>query len=143
MLDVACGRGRNAVYLVARGCRVHGVDRDPAALAAIAHPAITTAQVDLETSPPPSLGEGLYDAVIVFHYLHRPLFPSIVAAVRAGGVVIYETFTRDQAARGHPRNPAFLLQPGELPALLAPLRIVRAREGDFEGRYVASVVAIR
>jgi hypothetical protein len=69
--------------------------------------------------------------------------PAIVEAVAPGGVLIYETFTIAQAARGRPRNPAFLLNPGELPELVEPLRIVRAREGEFEGRCVASIVAMR
>ena len=77
------------------------------------------------------------------HYLHRPLMPAIVRAVAPAGVLVYETFTRDQAARGRPTNPAFLLEPGELVALVAPLEVVRSREGDVRGRDVASVVAIR
>jgi hypothetical protein len=81
--------------------------------------------------------------VIVFNYLHRPLMPAIVEAVAAGGVLIYETFTVAQALRGRPRNPSFLLNPGELPALVQPLRVVRTREGEFEGKCVASVVAMR
>ena len=58
-------------------------------------------------------------------------------------MLIYETFTRAQAARGRPTNPAFLLEPGELPRLVAPLEVVRSREGEFDGRDVASVAAIR
>jgi hypothetical protein len=56
---------------------------------------------------------------------------------------VYETFTRAQAARGKPTNPAFLLEPGELPMLVRPLEVAAKREGDFEGRSVASIVAIR
>jgi len=56
---------------------------------------------------------------------------------------VYETFTRAQAARGKPTNPAFLLEPGELPMLVRPLQIAASREGDFDGRSLASVVAVR
>jgi hypothetical protein len=58
-------------------------------------------------------------------------------------VLVYETFTVDQAAHGHPRNPAFLLEHGELPRLVAPLDVLRQRDGLFEGRRVAGVVALR
>jgi hypothetical protein len=58
-------------------------------------------------------------------------------------VLVYETFTRAQAARGKPTNPAFLLEPGELPTLVRPLEILASREGDVEGKMVASVVAVR
>jgi len=90
-----------------------------------------------------SLGVAAYDLVVVTHYLHRPLFPAILAALRPGGTLVYETFTRAQAARGRPTNPEFLLEPGELLRLVAPLTVRDFREGDFEGRMVASVVATR
>ena len=81
--------------------------------------------------------------IVVFNYLHRPLLPAIRAAVRPGGRIFYETFTERQAGRGHPRNPAFLLKDGELPALMAPFSILRSREGEFDGRFMASIVAER
>ena len=104
---------------------------------------ISTECIDLESAGNPSLGDGLYDAVIVFNYLHRPLMPAIVNAIRPGGVLIYETFTVGQAHRGRPCNPDFLLRDGELPTLVAPLRPLRAREGDYDGKLVASIVAVR
>jgi 2-polyprenyl-3-methyl-5-hydroxy-6-metoxy-1,4-benzoquinol methylase len=143
VLDVACGRGRNAVFLADRGWHVHAVDRDAALIAGLErHPRITTWQLDLEAGAI-SLGSRCYQAVVVFNYLHRPLMPAIVDAVAPGGVLIYETFTVDQASRGRPRNPAFLLNRGELATLMRPLRVVREREGEFDEKCVASVVAIR
>ena len=154
VLDVASGTGRNALFLAAKGWRVHAVDRDPDRLralrlgaasmagGAVAPPVITTECVDLEAGPV-SFGTARYNAVIVFNYLHRPLMPAVVEAVADGGVLIYETFTVRQADRGRPRNPAFLLKEGELQALVAPLRVVRSREGEFDGKFVASVVAMR
>ena len=141
VLDVAAGKGRNARFLAAAGWVVHAVDRDAAALAAL-DGVVTTAVVDLELETP-TLGRREYGAVLVFNYLHRPLMPAIVDAVAPGGVLIYETFTVGQSARGHPRNPAFLLHEGELPALVAPLDVVRFREGEFDGNLVASIVAAR
>lgn len=150
VLDVACGRGRHALWIAERGWDVHAVDRNPEALQSIEQQQreapragrVSTERLDLETGRP-SLGHRLYAAVLVFNYLHRPLLPVILDAVADGGVLIYETFTIGQAARGQPKNPAFLLQPGELTQLVAPLRVVRGREGDDDGRLVASVVAVR
>ena len=141
VLDVACGSGRNAIFLAERGWRVHAMDRDAQALATLP-PMITTERIDLESGDV-SLGSRCYDAVIVFNYLHRPLMPAIVEAVAPGGVLIYETFTASQAARGRPRNPEFLLRDGELGTLITPLRIVREREGEFGGQCIASLVAMR
>jgi protein-L-isoaspartate O-methyltransferase len=148
VLDVASGSGRHAVFLAERGFTVHAVDRDADTLAELAATAaarglrITTEVKDLELGAP-SLGRAEYGAVIVFNYLHRPLMPAIVEAISPGGVLIYETFTVGQAQRGHPRNPAFLLRDGELATLIAPLVIVRAREGDFEGKLISSIAARR
>lgn len=148
VLDVASGRGRNALYLAAAGWPVHAVDRSADALNALQDAAqgldgaVTTECLDLETGLV-SLGTGRYGAVIVFNYLHRPLMAAIVNAVAGGGVLIYQTFTSGQAARGHPRNPDFLLREGELPTLVSPLEVVRSREGDVDGSLVASIVAQR
>ena len=52
--------------------------------------------------------------MVVTNYLHRPLFASLLAALAPGGVLIYETFALGNERYGRPRNPDFLLQPGEL-----------------------------
>lgn len=149
VLDVACGRGRHALLLAGAGFDVTAVDRNPEAVAYVRTVAgrlgfrMTAEVVDLETDPPPGLGSRTYDAILGFNYLHRPLMPAVKAATAPGGRIFYETFTRRQAGRGHPRNPAFLLDEGELPRLLAPFAIVRSREGDIDGRFIASVVAER
>lgn len=144
--DVAAGRGRHALLLAAAGFSVTAFDRDAAAMARLDERAarlqwpLRTVLQDLE-SDGADLGHEAFDAIVVTHYLHRPLMPALVRALAPGGWLIYETFTTAQAARGRPTNPAFLLQPGELPRLVAPLEVVRQREGDVDGRMVASVVA--
>jgi rhodanese-related sulfurtransferase len=148
VLDVACGRGRHALLMASAGFEVRAIDRNPETIAFVRETAARLALrldrevVDLETDPPPNLG-GLYDAILVFNYLHRPLMPALRDAVKPGGRIFYETFTARQAERGHPRNPDFLLKDGELAELLAPFTVVRSREGEFDGRFVASIVAER
>lgn len=148
VLDVACGRGRHSLLLASAGFDVHAIDRDPDAIAFVQATAdrlglsLSCEVVDLETDPVPDL-PGPCDAILVFNYLHRPLIGSLQAALAPGGRLFYETFTAQQAEQGHPKNPAFLLNAGELPALVAPLPVLRSREGEFDGRFVASVVAGR
>lgn len=114
VLDVACGQGRHARYLSARGLRVTALDRDREALHALEElPGIGTVCADIESGPWP-FPAGDFDAVVVTNYLHRPLFPAIFGALRAGGILIYETFARGNELHGRPSNPAFLLAPGEL-----------------------------
>jgi len=147
VLDVACGRGRHALLLAAAGYRVSAVDDDPGRIAALQIDAdrlgldLRAERLDLETGAV-DLGEATRDLILVIHYLHRPLFPALARALRPGGLLLYETFTLDQAASGHPRNPAFLLEHGELARLVAPLVVERERDGEYEGRRVAAVAAV-
>jgi hypothetical protein len=99
---------------------------------------------DIERDPWPLAGRQ-FDAVIVTHYLWRPLLPVLVAAVGVGGVLLYETFASGNASVGRPSNPDFLLRPGELLAAAATLRIV-AYEDGFLGdpdRFVQRLAAVR
>jgi 2-polyprenyl-3-methyl-5-hydroxy-6-metoxy-1,4-benzoquinol methylase len=145
-LDLACGRGRNALWLAARGLAVRAIDRDRVAIAhvretaAARHLTVEADVVDVEIDTP-ALGRSRYDLIVVTHYLHRPLFPFLIAALRPSGVLVYETFTQAQAARGKPTNPDFLLRPGELLTLTADLQTLASREGTFGDREVASIVA--
>ncbi|MEO8682394.1 MAG: rhodanese-like domain-containing protein [Vicinamibacterales bacterium] len=149
VLDVACGRGRHALLLASAGFEVHAIDRDPAAIAFLEgtagrlHLALRCEIIDLEAAAPPAIAPSAYDAVMVFNYLHRPLMPRLRDALKPGGRLFYETFTVRQAERGRPANPAFLLEDGELPRLMAPLAVLRSRAGEVNGRFVASVVAER
>ena len=122
VLDLACGRGRHSLRLHAAGYRVTAVDRDAEALAEIARqaPAIHTRVADLEGADWPCPGSR-FDAIVVTNYLHRPLFPHLLDALEAGGLLIYETFMAGNERCGKPSNPEFLLRPGEL------LDVVRGR----------------
>jgi rhodanese-related sulfurtransferase len=145
-LDVASGAGRHALLLAAAGFDVRAVDRDAEAVAHLRDMAvrlglpIAAEVVDLESGTP-ELGREGFDLVLVTNYLHRPLFPALLDSLRPGGLLLYETFTIHQAARGRPTNPEFLLQPGELRRLVEGLRIVREREGEMDGRMLASIAA--
>lgn len=143
VLDVACGSGRHLRWLAARGHRLTGVDRDEAAagpLRALAEVVIA----DIEQGPWPFAGRR-FDAVLVTNYLWRPLLPTIVDAVADGGVLIYETFADGQQTVGRPSRPDFLLQPGDLLAACAGLRVVAYEDGflDAPARFVQRIAAVR
>ena len=140
VLDVAAGEGRHALYMASQGYEVIGLDRDEHALAALTRTAqdhrlskISTWTVDLENDPkaPPSLGDQEYDGILVFFYLFRPLFPSILQALKPGGVLIYETFLIDNHVRfNHPQRKEFCLGHNELLHLTHPLRVLHYEEGS-------------
>jgi SAM-dependent methyltransferase len=143
VLDVACGGGRHVRWFAERGCTVTGVDRDAAAL----EPLRALARVvvaDLEAGAWPLPGET-FDAVVVTNYLWRPLLPTIVGSVAAGGTLIYETFAVGNETVGRPSNPDFLLRPGELLAAAQGLRVVAYEDGFVEPppRFVQRLCAVR
>ncbi len=135
VLDLACGRGRNALALARTQLPVIALDRDPARLAALRDAALAERlqlhllRADLEQGAHIPLADASCGAVVVFRYLHRALAPEIVRVLAPGGVLLYETFTRTQREIAqHPRNTAFLLDPGELPRLFSTLETLHAEE---------------
>ena len=151
-LDVAMGEGRNAIYLATRGFDVDGVDADPARVcrartasrklgapirAIVGNVEDGTYILPIET----------YDLIIVFNFLHRPLFEDIKDALVPGGAVVYQTYTVGQARYGRPTNPDYLLEPGELKEQFADWDVLRYREFDgparrgIPRRAIASIVA--
>lgn len=132
VLDLAAGGGRHSRFFLERGHPVLAVDRDAAALRAIGLARLTWLEADLESGPWP-LENRRFAGVVVTNYLHRPLLPRLVAAVEEGGALLYETFAQGNEALGRPRNPDFLLQPGELIQAVRPdLAIVAYEQGRIE-----------
>jgi SAM-dependent methyltransferase len=140
-LDLACGYGRHARYFAGRGNHVVAVDRDVAALAALAgEERIEARALDLEAGRWPLPGER-FDAIVVANYLHRPLFPSLLAALADDGVLIYETFARGNEAYGRPSNPDFLLERDELLQVAARgLTVVAFEQGVVSAPEPGAVV---
>lgn len=134
-LDIACGEGRNAIFLTRNGYEVDAIDISGVALERGAEAArqegleINFIQADLETYQMPT---DTYDLIINFNYLQRSLVPSIKRGLKKGGVVLFETYTLEQQAIGHPKNPEFLLKPNELLKLFSGLHVFFYREGVFE-----------
>ena len=129
VLDLACGGGRHARFFLARRHPVTAVDLDLRGVADVQGTAgLTLLQADLEGAPWPLTGQ--FAGIIVTNYLHRPLFPALLAALAPAGVLIYETFARGNERFGRPSSPAFLLQPGELLELARPgLQVVAYEHG--------------
>ena len=142
VLDVACGSGRHVRWLAGQGFAVTGIDRDAAAtepLRAVADIVVA----DLEAAPWPLPGRR-FDAVVVTHYLWRPLWPALQAALADGGVLVYETFAHGQHLIGRPSRPEFLLQPGELLGVFPGLQVVAYEDGTVADplRRVQRLVAV-
>jgi SAM-dependent methyltransferase len=129
VLDLAAGNGRHTRLLIDRGYDVHAVDREIALLAPLASQHCEVEAADLETGDAWNLGND-YDGIIVTNYLFRPLLSAIARALAPGGILIYETYAQGNERFGRPRNPDFLLRPGELLRAFATLTVVAFEEGD-------------
>lgn len=149
-LDLAGGRGRNALFLAERGMSVLCVDVSEEALDQLRQEAtrrnlqVETRQADLEGDP--RLPDAEFDLVLDFFYLHRPLLPRLRDAVRPGGIAVLRTFSSAGPFPGGPGNPEFVLRPGELLEIFAGWEILRHEEGvepSRKGGSVAGIVARR
>jgi DNA/RNA-binding domain of Phe-tRNA-synthetase-like protein/SAM-dependent methyltransferase len=147
-LDLAGGAGRHSVYLSLLGWKVLAVDILEDALRMTRDTArrwsvdVETRRMDLSKEDP--LEPGAFDLIVVVHFLERRILPRIAQALQPGGILIYETFARPQALKGRPRNPRYLLEPGELRRSFPDLNVLDYAEGaDAAGDEVAVLVAQR
>lgn len=126
VLDLACGRGRHTRFFLARGHDVVALDRDPSGVADLrTDPRLEIVAADLEDGTPFPLAARQFAAVVVTNYLYRPILDDLVGAVAPGGLFLYETFAAGNERLGHPTNPDYLLQPGELlEAVRGELRVL-------------------
>jgi SAM-dependent methyltransferase len=143
-LDLACGAGRNAVYLAERGWDVTACDisleglRRAQSLARERGVRLKLFCQDLATAQLPAQH---FDLVICFFYLLRELFPQIKATLRPGGLVVYKTYTTEQLRfPGRPRHPLHMLQPQELLEAFRDFRVLAYQEIVKE-RGVAQLIA--
>lgn len=130
VLDIAAGHGRHTHFFLARGHRVTATDIDVSDLNVSDEPACTVVETDLESGAWP-FADQRFEAIVVTNYLHRPHFPYLIMNLAAGGVLLYAGFAAGNERFGRPRNPDFLLQPGELlEAFGRDLQIVAYEHGE-------------
>lgn len=135
-LDLACGLGANALLLASRGFEVFAWDSSSVAidkLRTLARVRGLTLQAevrDVVRHPPEP---GRFDVIVVSHFLDRNLIPSLMAALRAEGLLFYQTFTRSHVGECGPHNPDYLLADGELLVMFSPLQPMVYRDEGLVG----------
>ena len=135
-LDLACGRGRNAIWLAEHGWQVTAVDRTPVTI-----PGVETRVADLEKHEFP-IGESAWDLIAVCYYLQRDLFESIQRGVRPGGIALAIVHIFEP---GHEQS-RFSLNPGELAKYFEGWEILHSYEGrprDPEHKRAVAEIAAR
>lgn len=140
-LDLACGAGRNALYLAERGLAVDAVDISAIALerarAAAADLPIAWLEHDLDLGfdAPAS-----YDVIVNIRYVNVPLLAKLLCSLHPGGLLMVEQHLRGYHDVVGPTNPAFRVAPGDLAQLAAALQVEELHEGlleDPDGRTAA------
>lgn len=131
VLDLACGRGRHAIWLAQLGYQVDALDRDTATVSGmIGINNINVHVADIEANDAYLCGQQ-YDGIIVSRYLYRPLLSTLAEILNPDGVLIYETFMTGNERYGKPSNPDFLLLPDELLETYSPLlKIIAFEQGE-------------
>lgn len=142
-LDLACGAGRNSLFLARCGFEVTGIDVSSEGLK---RAAASAEREGLEVAwMRHDLDEGLtqpgpFDVVCLFRYLNADLIRQLPSLLATDGILMVEEhLATDQPVAG-PSNPAFCVQPGELRRLLPGLDVLHQEEGiiaDPDGRRVA------
>ncbi|HUO66501.1 MAG TPA: methyltransferase domain-containing protein [Gammaproteobacteria bacterium] len=144
-LDVACGAGRNALYLAAAGYAVDAVDISSEGLergrATATERGVDVSWhcVDLEESPD-ALPRGQYDLVVWVRYVNAALWPAVLARLAPGGHLLVEQHLVTNAEVVGPTSAAFRLAHGELARAAKELVSVYDHEGlivDPDGRAAA------
>ena len=122
-LDIACGEGRNSVFLAQHGFNVIGLDISDKGLekgvkrSQAVGVKVKFKRVDLDDYTI----QDRFDLIINFNFLQRELIPSEVAALNPGGVLLFDTImASEQLLLSH--KPSYLLQPGELFRLFGKLQ---------------------
>lgn len=135
-LDLACGRGGNAITLARQGLQVDAWDISDVAIndlsASVTRlPLSISAQVrDVETNPP---DKHQYDVIVVSYFLQRSLFPALMDSLNKGGLIFYQTFIQNRVSERGPRTPAYRLADQELLQLLPGFKILVYREEGVTG----------
>jgi len=140
VLDLACGRGRHALFLAQAGLPVVALDRNPDHLRELEVCArrldlpVAPVRCDLETEHGIPVAAGSCGVILVFRFLFRPLAPAIEHALRPGGILLYETFSLAHRETGRgPRKRAFYLEADELVGLFPNLEVLSYRDGPDGG----------
>lgn len=143
-LDVACGRGGNAIFLAERGYSVDAVDISFQALYRLQTEAarrgldIRCVVADLDCY---SLATSLYDLVTVFYFFSKPLMMSVKDALKESGLIFYATFNERHTSVRPEFNPAYLIPPDGLRQYFPDFEMLAYETSAGENDNVSRLIA--
>lgn len=135
VLDLACGAGRNTLFLARRGFRVLAVDLSGEGLGLLTRSVwaerlpVQPVHADLEWF---GVRPGSVGVVVNTYFLLRSLFPLLRVALAPGGYLLFETYTvQDIDELGGTLRRELALERGELREAFGDLEPVLYEEGVF------------
>jgi len=135
-LDLACGLGGNALMLAERGLDVQAWDISDVAINKLVQRAADEnipVQADVRDLESERLPPDTFSVITVSYYLDRNIFPALVAALKSGGLIFYQTFSQAVVSDRGPSNPDFRLEKQELLDVFSSLDVVLYREESALG----------
>jgi len=143
-LDVACGAGRNSLFLAHAGFDVDAID--------ISHEGIKRASQTAEAQgfdinwiehdlDQPFAFDDDYDLIVVMWYVNLPLITQLCQCLAPGGFILCEEHLVTEEAVIGPGNPNFRVLPGALREAVSGLEVLHYQESiesNAEGEAVAS-----
>ncbi|MEC4747384.1 class I SAM-dependent methyltransferase [Methylomicrobium sp. Wu6] len=135
-IDLASGLGANAIFLAEHGLQTTAIDISSIAvekLNAYARRRQLAIEAKQEAIGPALLSPLAFDVIVISRFLDRSLTDAIIEALKPGGLLFYQTFTRLKVNAEGPNNPAYLLNANELLTLFFPLRTVFYRDNAAIG----------
>ena len=136
-LEIACGTGSDSIFLAQQGLQTDAWDISDTVVAKLNQHAqqselsITAETRDINVQPPE---DETYDVIVVAHFLERKMAPTLISALKPGGLLFYQTFVKEVTpSYSGPSNPAFRLDNNELLQLFPGMQIVVYREEGLVG----------
>ncbi len=141
-LDLACGLGGNALRMAELGFNSHAWDISDSAINKVQefaqerHLTLSTKQCDISQSEQQNkMVKESFDVIIVGHFLLREIMPSLISALRPGGLIFYQTFVEESDCNNSgPKNNNFRLKNNELLKLFSGLSLRYYREEGLLGQ---------
>lgn len=135
-LEIACGMGGNAVLLAEQGLQVSAFDISKVAIDGLnsyaAEQGLPLKAIVRDVMAEP-LSAASYDVIVVAHFLERALIPQLIAALRPGGVIFYQTFARTAVSSAGPSNAEYRLEDNEFLSMFSGFKIRMYREEGLLG----------
>ncbi len=136
-LDLACGLGKNSLFLARCGLTVEALDGSIVGLKRLNKAAasqglaskITTHQTDIDTL---NLAASQYDVILVVRYLNRQIFSMLQAAMKPGAKLIYKTYNKNIRCQRPNFKLQYTIELDELTSLFSDLQIVEDNASDHE-----------